>query len=392
MTIKRTSITFLFCLSAISLLAGCPELSNNETEENNTNNNKNNQSNPNGWVKAGLPCYSGVSYVALHFDGQVGYGGCGDSSNGAGLFVSKDGGMTWSGSARKFSSVRVVDIRRAPDGKLYGAGKDQLDGNRVFIIDDADVDSLKLESVFVPMTTSAFKKVERAQNIAVTADGQMFADSVTGTQAAYKPADSTEWEELESIGEESLTGEGSGTYQITKVRAFENKFYAIGSLIGDPASIRLPSKNADATYHFQTIRPKPNRAAELKDFHIWDANNILAVGHDQSERYPLIFLAEGDPYEVGNWTQIDVFDSGIEYQGGINRIAVKGDRVVAVGEKFPTSQGGFVLMSEDRGKTWTDITPQPTDGKKPKRFWNVWMWDNGSIYAFGEGEAWLLKK
>lgn len=166
----------------------------------------------------------------------------------------------------------------------------------------------------------------------------------------------------------------------------------MGSVINDPASIRLPSKNADAVYHFQTIQPKPNRSGELKDLHIWDANSMLAVGHDQSERYPLIFLAEGDPYEVSNWTQIDVFDSGIEYQGGVNRIAVQGDRVVAVGEKIPTSQGGFVLLSEDRGKTWTDITPEPTDNKKPKRFWHVWMWEDGSIYAAGEGEAWRLNK
>lgn len=344
------------------------------------------------WRKVGLGCRSGGPYVALHFDGEVGYMGCGNAARGEGLYMSFDGGRTWNTqTAAGFGDARIVDIRRGPDNKLYAAGKDSNSGNRGFIINDSNVMMPTQERVFIPMSTSAFRKVERGQNIAIASDGQMFIDNVTGTQAAYKPAVGNVWDELEAIGEEDLTGETGGVYQITKVRAYDNKFYAVGSVISDPASVRLPSKKPGATYHFQTIQPVPGVSSELRDFHRWSDGSMLVVGHDNDARLGMVIYADKDPYDVSKWSRVDLTTSGINYKVGVNRLAVMGDLVIAVGERIPTAQGGFVWRSKDRGRTWEDITPSD-NGRLARRFWHVWMWSDGSIYAAGESEAWLLSR
>lgn len=337
-----------------------------------------------GWAKTSIGCVSGNPFIALHFDAQTGYMGCGESSTNRGLFVTKDGGRSWSDTARKFSEAQVVDIRRAPNGKLYGAGKDNLDGSRVFEIDDTDVDNLKLIGVFFPMTTSAFKKVERAQNIAVTGQGHMLADDSVKRTAGYKPAGSDEWQELEYVGE------GEQVLTLTRVRALNEAFYGVGSTIDGDAEIHLPSKTEE-TPIFTTISPVKNRDIELQDFHIWNETKMIAVGVNNTQRFPVILIGEGDLYEEANWKQIDLFDSGIEFEGNIRGMAVNGDNIVVVGGKVPSSAGGFVLMSSDAGETWTDITPVPESGKVT-RLWNVWLWENGDIYAAGESAGWAFKK
>lgn len=337
-----------------------------------------------GWVKRSVPCFSGIPFIALHFDAVNGYMGCGESAQGAGLFVTTDKGQTWE-SARKFSATRVVDVRRGPDGKLYGAGHDTLDGFRAWEIDDSNPtpNGLKLVGVFRPETALAANKVARAQNIAVTADGQMLVDSSLNRAAGYLPGPGQPWQELEYLGE------GGTSRFLTRVHAFDNQFYGVGSTISTIAEVHLPSKTEGAPI-FTTVNPLARRSAELMEFHMWSATKMIAVGVNVSDNFPLILIGEGDLYDKDNWRQVEVFDSGIEYKGNIRGMAVKGDTIVVVGGKIPTSKGGFMLRSEDAGETWTDITP--TTQGKVNRLWNVWMWDNGDLFAAGEQGGWFYKK
>ncbi|MEM6992578.1 MAG: hypothetical protein AAF721_18845 [Myxococcota bacterium] len=56
-----------------------------------------------------------------------------------------------------------------------------------------------------------------------------------------------------------------------------------------------------------------------------------------------------------------------------------------MGEKFPTSAGGFVVISEDRGQTWEDISPDAGPLSA------VWMFESTEIIAAGGGgELWIL--
>ncbi len=364
-----------------------------------------------GWqeLKTALPCRPN----ALWFDDrQNGFIGCGDKAEGAGLWSTWDGGQTWQSHAA-FADIRINDIRRGPDGKLYGAGQFLAEESPVFTIDEGATD-LAATGLYT-WGDKAHTKVGQAENVAVTANGQILIDSLTGTTGAYKAAGG-DFVELHGLGEEQITdlapctddsecGSGSckssaecgGTdpccqpalaWQLRSIVAYDNAFYGCGSLINDPARVRLPSRLDGATYHFETVvLQDESEDGELLDMHLWSQTRMIVVGSDQSGTQPLIFVLNGDPYQKANWTQVSLSDSGIDWAGRAFAVSAAGDNVVVVGEKSPSSKGGFIIASSDGGLTWSDVTPQ-TDLGKIASLEQVWTFANGDIVALGE-TTWL---
>ncbi len=337
------------------------------------------------WKVVKGPC-PGSETNALWFDNrQIGWVGCGQNAEGHGLYRTTDGGLTWE-SLDFFSAVRVNDIRRGPDGVLYGAGFHTIEGYSAFKIDESGAP--KPEGLFQP-GDNAFAKVAQGENIAVTEDGQMLVDSLTGVPAAYKPV-GADFTEYECLGEEAIADPEAPGFQVRRIQAIENKFYATGSLINLPGMVYLPSKLEGATFHMQAVALQNEKEdGEILDMHLWAPDHILVAGIDQSYYRPLIFIADGDPYVMSNWTRIDVRDSGIDYEAGINGIHVTGDVVVAVGEKVPSALGGFVMISADGGKTWSDITPSDDSGSAGPLS-KAWRFPNGDMVIGGGGyEMWI---
>jgi len=337
---------------------------------------------PLAWSEGVGPC-GGSQTNAMWFDDRMtGFIGCGENAVGEGLYTTVDGGITWDDNV-KFKEVRVMDIRRGADGVLYGAGIHQLDDYPIWSFDESG-GALDAQGLYTA-SNNAFLAVNQAENAAVTADGQMLIDSLTGTTAAYMAAGG-EFEELASLGEALLEDPEAGSFQVRRIKDFDNQFYAVGSLINDPARVHLPSKLKGATYHFQSVLLQPDtRDGELVDMHVWDDQHMIVAGYDQSERFPLIYLIDGaDPYDSANWQHIELLDSGIEFEGGIRGLSVVGDTIVAVGDKVPTSAGGFVVRSEDGGVTWEDITP--TEFGKVSPLYRVKLFDDGEMVVVGGGE------
>lgn len=333
---------------------------------------------PFSWSPLAGPC-GGSGTNALWFDDPMtGFVGCGENANGEGLFTTVDGGLSFESNIR-FNEVRIMDIRRGPDGVLYGAGIHQLDGYPLWSFEEEAL--IDANGLYDPGPT--ILSVTQAENAAVRADGQMLIDSLTGTSAAYRPAGG-EFEELESLSEELLSDPDALSMQVRRIVGHDNRFFAVGSRINDPARIHLPSQLEGATYHFHSVELQPEtRDGELLDLHVWDDQHIIVAGHDQSERFPLIYLVEdADPYDTENWEKIELFSSGLEYQGGVNDLHVVGDVVVLVGEKYVNAAGGFVVVSNDGGHTFEDVTPEGVAGLS-----RVWMFDDGSmVVAGGSGE------
>jgi len=336
------------------------------------------------WSEISGPCF-GSGTNALWFDDRDhAFVGCGENADGEGLYTTSDNGATWEDHP-KFNEVRIMDIRRGPDGVLRGAGIHQLDGYSVWEIDESG--ALDSVGLYTP-GNSAFTSVSQAENVAVTADGQVLIDSLTGSSAAYGSVGG-EFEEVCSLGEDAIEDpDNASCYQVRRIVGFDNQFYSVGSLINDPARVHLPSMMPGATYHFTTLELQPEtRDGELLDMHVWSESSMIVAGHNQSTRYPLIYVADGDPYNLDNWTQIELLDFGIEFEGGINDLHVSGDTVIAVGELFPTSSGGFVLISHDRGLTWEDVSPE---GLGPASA--SWLFEDGSMaVAGGSGEMWVYE-
>ena len=337
------------------------------------------------WMELSGPCGGSATNAMWFDDPNTGFVGCGENAAGEGLYTTVDGGATWE-SHNAFNEVRIMDLRRGPDGVLYGAGTDQLDGYSLWSIDESGA-NLAVTGLYTP-SNSAFTAVGQGENAAVTAGGQILVDSLTGTSAAYRAAAGGMFEEQYNIGEAAIDDPDVGpAFQVRRIVTLDGDFYAAGSLINDPARVHLPSQMPGATFHFHTVLlQQDTRDGELLDMHVWSPTRMIVAGHDQSLRFPLIYVIDGgDPYVSDNWQQVVLADSGIEYEGGINDLHVVGDTVVAVGEKYPTSSGGFVIMSEDGGLTWTEITPEAGVGAMSA----VALFDNGEIVAAGgSGELW----
>ncbi len=352
--------------------------------DNDPNNQDDNNDQPasNTWSQLTQPC-GGTRTDAFWFDDRDnGYIGCGTNANGFGLFVTTDGGVTWN-EELNFQEVRINDIFRAADGKLYATGTDTAGGFEVFEIDESGAQR-QLVGLYTA-SNSAFTAVSQGENIAVTDDGQMFVDSLTGTQTAYRDTGEANFTELNGF----LSG-GQPSEQMSRVIAFNNRFWGVGSVINMPGTVYYPTGNNTDKYEMNKIELQPsNMDGELHDIYLWSETSGIVCGFDQSLRFPLIYTLSGDPSDINSWTKINLADSGITYQGGAWKMSVIGDVVVLVGQTFPTNDG-FVVFSADRGQTWNDISPVFGDGSFAANLMtNVKFFSDATILVCAEGgEMW----
>lgn len=353
-------------------------------------------------------------------DENTAFWGCGQSGTN-GFETTRDGGMTWTKQV-KFGGVKVQGITRAPDKSLYISG--QLGESPVAKINETTPDRLDYTELFVS-GNNAFTSVGQGEGIAVTADGQMLTDSLTGTNAAYHPGnnaagkdwyaktctgkdrsnfnpDSTKtWCELHGVGEETLANASAEAYQVTSVQALNNRFYATGRRINEPAKVRLPSKLPGASYHMQTVQlQKSSQDGELMDLQLWDNGRIMTMGVDQTSGayLPLIYLCDSgkDCYNAASWQSIELDLHGFKYTNSARdgrAMDANGDHIVVVGNFVPTSIGGWIVESRDGGKTWKDLTSTLaalTKTKKLDSVYNVKVFPSGKIMVFGE-ESFVYK-
>lgn len=341
-----------------------------------------------GWTRLQQPC-SGTRTSAFWWDdARRGYVGCGQNADGTGLYVTADGGQTWT-PQDAFAGARINDIRRGPDGRLYAAGDDKASGFQVFTI-DVSGDRYELDGLY-RRSRNALISVAQGETIAVTADGQLFVDNLTGSQTAWRPAGATDFQELSTFLDTGLGDSSASSEQVSRVIAFGNRFWAVGSVINRPATVYVPSGAAGATDHMTGLPLQDaDLDGELYDIHVWSETSAIVAGRDQSNGVPLIFRLEGKAGERSNWKRIELRDSGIELQGVAWKLAVAGDDVVLVGQTFPGNDG-FVVRSADRGRTWTDLSPRDAQGHlSASLLTNVWLFDDGSIRAAGAGgELWV---
>lgn len=331
------------------------------------------------WTRVDSP-NDGSKTGALWFDdAKIGYLGRGESADGGGLYRTKDGGATWE-AMPEFQRIRVNDVRRGPDGRLYVAGWNMDTNGTVWVVDEKDFKPKEL----LRAGNDVWTRVGQAETIAIADDGQAMVDSLTGVTFAYRAAGG-DFVEGRTFMEESLGNPDAAGWQVRRIVSFGNRFYACGSLINEPAMVFLPSKNPKATFHFTRLElQSANEDGELMDMHVWSGERAIVAGICQTTKAPLAYLGTGDLYKKESWKRIDF---GVSYRAWIRKIAVSGDTIVAVGDKVPTAQGGFILKSADGGKTWKDITP----ASKVGAFSNVWRFENGSMIVAASGELWILK-
>lgn len=374
----------------------------------------NNTSGSSGWALAAeAPC---SDKATMWWDStDKGFWGCGQAGT-EGLSTTTDGGKTWI-QQKKFGGIKVQSITRAPNGTLYIGGENG--DSPVVKVDESSPDKLDYTELYT-RGNNGFTSLQQAENVAVTSDGQILAESLTGTKAAYfpgnnaagkawydkycantkdkseyNPIENNTWCEVRGVGEERLDDASKGVYQITALQAVNDKFYATGRYIADPAHVRLPSKRSDGVFHFQSIQlQKNNEAGEMYDLKVWENGRIVTVGTDQERGafMPLIYLCQtgSDCYNPSNWQDIELDDHGFDYPDSARdgrAVDGAGDNIVVVGNFVPNAKGGWAVHSADGGKTWKDLTPTLkaiSPKGKLENLYNVKVFNDGKIMLFGD--------
>lgn len=289
--------------------------------------------------------------------------GCGTNQVGYGLHGSFDGGVSWSpvatDPADEAAQFRVSAIARGDDGVLYVAGFDATDSDMILGYDTASS----------PATVT---KVLRAGNqvgtsfpagsLGLLSGDRIFTESQTGYGALLRP-DAT-------VGPNALlwedhyywaNGGNPPGYQMLDLVVHGDRMYACGSTIAEPPYVFLPAAAPAAeAWMFDAIElPNSGWTGEMWGVAATD-ERVVAVGVDQDGDVGKIYVSGADPYDAAGYAQFDLPDIvGAGNLGTWARgVCAAGDRIVVVGERQPlSSHTGLVMISEDGGTSFEDITP-----------------------------------
>jgi hypothetical protein len=312
------------------------------------------------WSIHGHACPGVNRTDALHRDddGTL-WVGCGTAATGYGLFYSEDGGPSWTEATvmptEKLHQFRVNSISRGHDGALYVAGINANNSDMVLRL-DTDEAPFAAESVLV-----AGNQVGTSFHVGTyreLSDGRALAEALNGTDMLYRP-DAT-------IGSDASTWTDTygwfngGATQILDLVVHDDQFYGVGSRISDPLRLFLPPTSGGAEpYEFVTLQMP--HTGEMWGIAV-DDDHVVAVGVNQIENVGRVYISGDDIYDVDGYTAHSLHDligADASVMTWARGTCVQGDRIAVVGERQPLGAGtGIVVLSEDGGETFTDITPE----------------------------------
>ena len=309
------------------------------------------------WLVSAHTCPGLNRTDALHrdADGSL-WVGCGSNVNGFGLSWSIDGGVTWAAPPlarpNELDRFRVHSITRGADGRLKIAGSEE--GSRRMVlaldIDGAEFDvSLALEGV------NQVGRLFPVGGYRELADGSALAESNTGTPTLYNDRGLAGTSAANWVARSSIE-------QIADLVVFDGRFWGSGSRISEPPTLFLPSRLPGAAPNEFYI-DQPTRSGSWTG-ELWgiavNASRLVAVGVDQDNDIGRIFVSGPDPYDMTAYVEqsVSTIIGSPAARTWARGVCMRGDRIAVVGERQPLSAGtGLVLLSDDGGQTFTDITP-----------------------------------
>ena len=369
-----------------------------------------------GWSvwQTNLPC---DDKAAMHWDDDLhGVWGCGKRGD-AGLWSTTDGGATWTEQRR--ITDKVNGFARDASGRLFAAGQF---GGAVALIDDSNPELFSLTPLYERSRNSS-TSVEQGESIGITSDGQILADSLTGTTAVYfagmnasgqewmstvcteegtgvTPIEGTDgsWCELSGVSDLTLTDPSASSGQITNIIVHEDRFYAAGWYIADEGKVRLPTQASGlAPYHMTEVKVQASGTGELIDLSIDGQGTLFTAGTDGDGNTPLVYSCptSADCYTSAGWTRVEpefmfldqYWIDGTSARDG-RGIASHGDLTIAVGNFVPNNKGGWAIITRDGGQTWEDLTPTllAASGAEGRlgMFYNVHVFESGKAIIVGD--------
>lgn len=327
------------------------------------------------WKSYTHPCVENRTDAFWWDDDKTAWVGCGTGANGRGLWLSRDGGQSWGAVKGYFDTWRVNDIRRSVDGLLYVAGLDTASRDAVVSV-DTKASPFSIKNVFT--RTNQVDLSFQVQHFVRDSQGRGFGDSLTGYGSIYRASDTAAWQGLHTAW-----ADDKASYQIMSMTMFNDKIYASGSTISQPPYVFLPSKQATQPYHLTPVRLSTRFTGEMWGIAVLDAQRVVAAGVDQDRDVGMIYTSKTNPYDPNDYMEFNVSGIISDKSTWMRGVCASGNTIVAVGEKQPLASGtGIVLLSNDAGKTFTNITDPKIVANSVSR---CKILDNGDIAVTGAG-------
>ncbi len=318
---------------------------------------------PATWSISMHTCPGASRTDALWVEDDAMWVGCGTNALGYGVHRSGDGGATWSevatSPADEATQFRVSAIARGDGGLLYVAGFDANDSDMILSY-DTSADPAVVEKVLVAgnQVGTSFP----AGSLGLLSGGRIFTESQTGYGALFRPdadvgANALSWDDVYYWA----NGGNPPGYQMLDLTVHGDRLYGCGATIAEPPYVFLPARDPAAeAWEFDVVElPNTGWTGEMWGVAATD-DRVIAVGVDQDADVGKIFVSGADPYDPAGYTQFDLPDivGGDNLGTWARGVCAEGDRIVVVGERQPLSSGtGLVMLSEDGGASFTDITP-----------------------------------
>lgn len=310
------------------------------------------------WLTSSHPCPGGNRTDALHrdADGTL-WVGCGTNATGYGLFLSENGGASWSTAAvspvEVLDEFRVNSISRGHDGALYVAGFRASNRDMVLRFDTAS------SPFAVSVTLRGTAQVGRSFHVGSyreLANGRSLAESLNGVDLLYRPTaatghSATDWTRIQDFNR-----------QILDLTVHNDRFYGAGGQINTAPTLFLPPTSPTATpweFSMQTPTVAASWEGELWGLAV-SAQRLVAVGVDQDADVGKILVSSTNPATMGAYIEHEL--PAIVGPGGSGTwargVCMQGNQIVVVGERQPLgASSGLVVRSTDGGQNFTAITP-----------------------------------
>ncbi len=286
------------------------------------------------------PCV-GNRTDALHIDSaDTFYVGCGSTTDGEGLYRTTDRGDTWE-SVRDFETFRVTHIHRGPDDVLYVAGTGP-NGQRVVALEE--------DGSLTPVMEAGTQVWSTFQvgTFVVRPDGSAIAESLTGSDLAYRPGPTAPFEDAYPWWT------GPDSYQVLDATLFDGRVVGVGSTISQPP-VYFEQDESAVGFKMDDVVLDDN------DGELWsidsDGTDLIAGGVDQNLDVGVIYWTNStsDRLDPAGWFAYDLRDM-FEDATWIRGVCRDGDRMLAAGELTQFAEG-ILIESTDGGANWRSITP-----------------------------------
>ena len=346
------------------------------------------------------PCasQSEYAYAVLFTSDKDGLVGCAGSSSGS-TFITSDGGKTWNELSDEdtgmtgFSDMRVYDIDTDSDGNLYICGFNNDAASTVYLYKYSPTDLTY--TVLLDETNKAFSTqgISSCGGVAVVGN-KIIVDSLTSYEVVVSEDGGSTWARDEVWEEANLDldadasdfNELRSVYQMWRTLKVGNDFYGVGSHSSDNPRFYKKSTHSKAGFHnmkVHKVRDDINGIARglasPSCGETWIAggknadvtttgSGFLSISENGGETWSEVSLPSPSSED---YTFDVVQDIKCHSSGAI---------CYAVGHKYPESQGGFILYSTDKGKSWSELSVFDTKGDLIK----LATLDDGSAWFFGD--------